>query len=208
MNNKEHSPSNDRLSHLRYRLALESMQPVTSGVVAGATTDEPQGEVLFTAHTPPNEGAVLRWLKMATDDVDRAGDRLLLDGVVLEHFTQNPQLLWMHGLTDEPVHTIGRIRTIVRTDHALYALAEYADPAISELARFVERLEAAGLLPANSVGFEPIECEANEYGGLDFIKWELVECSKVALPMNPYAINDSPATSEVSLEEAAAWIQT
>src|SRR5207248_977055 len=75
--------------------------------------------------------------------------------------------------------------------HALYALVEYASVDISPLAEQVYQMDLAGLLPANSIGFRPIEYEANEFGGHTFTKWELIECSKVELPMNPDAVDSS-----------------
>ncbi len=176
----------------------------------------PQDQLLFAASdfdTSPN--ARTKWLKMATSDIDRVGDSLNLSGIVVDNFILNPQLLWMHGLTQEPVHTIGRIRAIALTGDALYALAEYASAELSPLAGQIAQLESAGFLPANSIGFHPIEWEANDSGGLDFLKWELIECSKVELPMNPYAINDEgmneasgedDIAQEFDLQEATEWL--
>lgn len=131
-----------------------------------------------------------RWLKIATGDVDRAGDELVIEGVVTDNFERNPQFLWQHGMTEEPVHTIGRIVRLLQRNNALYALAEYASPSVSSLAAKIYDLDEAGLLPANSVGFQPIEWEPNAHGGVRFTKWELIEVSKVELPCNPYAIDD------------------
>jgi len=174
----------------------------------------PKDQLLFVAPdlaTDPDNDACTRWLKIATGDIDRAGDTLKLTGIVLDNFTLNPQLLWMHGLTAEAVHTIGRIRAIATTGDALYALAEYADAEISPLAAQIAQLELAGFLPANSIGFHPIEWEPNDAGGLDFLVWELVECSKVELPMNPFAINDGAldeqdTDAEWDLVSAAEWL--
>lgn len=132
----------------------------------------------------------MKWLKAATSDVDRSGDIITISGGELENFRRNPQYLWMHGKTIEPVHTIGRIVRIVRTQNVLYALAEYAPEASSALADKVHALDKAGLLPANSIGFHPIEWKPNEHGGITFLKWELLEISKVELPANANAVDE------------------
>ncbi len=132
----------------------------------------------------------MKWLKAATSDIDRTGDIITISGGELENFRRNPQYLWMHGKTIEPVHTIGRIVRIVRTQNVLFALAEYAPEGSSSLADKVASLDAAGLLPANSIGFHPIQWKPNEHGGITFLKWELLEISKVELPANAAAVDE------------------
>jgi hypothetical protein len=63
------------------------------------------------------------------------------------------------------------------------------------------------MLPANSIGFRPIEFEENDFGGFDFLQWELIECSKVELPMNPHAIDDG-APKALTVDEVDAWLQS
>jgi hypothetical protein len=149
-----------------------------------------------------------RWLKIATSDIDRAGDELMIEGVVTNNFERNPQFLWQHGMTDEPVHTIGRIVRLLQRGTALYALAEYAPREISELAGRIHDLDMAGLLPPNSVGFQPLEWGPNAHGGVRFTKWELIEVSKVELPCNPYAIDDEGHKSHLRMtpQEAASLL--
>src|ERR1041385_8688321 len=101
---------------------------------------------------------------------------MVMEGAQTENFLRNPQFLWMHGQTSEPIHTLGKILKLVKTPNALYALAEYAE--ISELAERIYQMDLEGYLPANSICFHPIEWEANEHGGFRFLKWELIEISK------------------------------
>lgn len=190
---------------------------------------------MTTPQPPPSplrsvEGGVpsprQRWLTIATDSVDRAGDILLLDGMDAKNFLKNPQFLWQHGASGETISTIGKVLNlrVVEADpgllsggvaghHVLLALIEYAAPEISPLAEHVFQMDVAGLLPANSIGFQPIEYEANEFGGYTFTKWELIECSKVELPMNPDAVDSGERITErgeqrssLSADEAAAWL--
>lgn len=132
----------------------------------------------------------MKWLKAATGDIDRSGDIITISGGELENFRRNPQYLWMHGKTIEPVHTIGRIVRIVRTQNVLFALAEYAPEGNSSLADKVYALDKVGLLPANSIGFHPIQWKPNEHGGITFLRWELIEISKVELPANANAVDE------------------
>jgi hypothetical protein len=132
----------------------------------------------------------MKWLKAATSDPDRAGDIMKIAGAELDNFRLNPQFLWQHGMTIEPVHTIGKIVRLVRTNNTLYALAEYAPEGSSALADKILTMDKAGYLPANSIGFHPLEWKPNDHGGITFLRWELIEISKVELPANPYAIDE------------------
>jgi len=157
-----------------------------------------------TQFTPESR---LRWLKVATSDPDRSGDEMVMGGAMTENFLRNPQFLWSHGQTSEPVHTLGKVLKLVQTPTALYALAEYATADVSELAEKIFQMDEAGYLPANSIGFRPIEWEPNEYGGFRFLEWELIEISKVELPCNPYAVDDgAPGTKSLSIREASELI--
>lgn len=145
--------------------------------------------LLAAAGEEPRQSERRKWLKAATSDVDRMGDILVIRGADLSNFTRNPQFLWQHGLTQEAVHTLGRIVKLVTTEDALFALAEYAEPGTSELVDKVCKMDEQGLLPANSIGFRPIEWEPNDQGGFTFRRWELVEISKVELPANAFAVD-------------------
>jgi HK97 family phage prohead protease len=149
----------------------------------------------------------MRWLKVATSDPDRAGDEMVIEGAMTDNFLRNPQFLWSHGQTSEPVHTLGKILKLVKTSGALYALAQYATSDVSELAEKIYQMDEAGYLPANSIGFRPIEWEPNEFGGYRFLEWELIEISKVELPCNPFAVDDgAPGSRQLSLSEAVNLI--
>jgi hypothetical protein len=145
---------------------------------------------------------------MATSDLDRSGDILRMSGIVTTNFLRNPQFLWQHGLSGALVNTIGTVRRIVTTPKALYVLAEYAAESVSPLAEQIYRMDLAGLLPANSIGFRPIEWDENDQGGRTFLSWELIECSKVELPMNPNAVDDGEPSLKraLTLNETSVWL--
>ena len=144
-----------------------------------------------------------RWLTLATQAVDRAGDILVIAGMNAENFLKNPQFLWQHGASGALLNTIGRVLELKQTKDTLFALVEYAPADISPLAEQVYQMDMAGMLPANSIGFSPIEYEANEFGGYTFTKWELIECSKVELPMNPDAVDGGKS---YTLDQATDWL--
>jgi len=203
-------PSFNDLLALEHRALQAPSQEELSELNSPTDANSKEADTNESANEIPKSERTL-WLKIATGDTDRAGDRLNLDGCQLENFLLNPQLLWMHGLSSQPVHTIGRILRIVKQNNALYALAEYAAAEMSPFADQVYQLDVSGFLPANSIGFHPIEWEENESGGIDFLKWELIECSKVELPMNPFAINDEfrepeKALLSATLVEAVEWL--
>ncbi len=173
-------------------------------------------QILSAPGTAGTEGTQLasgprqRWLTIATSSVDRAGDILVLEGMDAEHFLSNPQFLWQHGASGETISTIGKVLDLrvvggvpAAPAQSLLALVEYATPDISPLAEQVFQMDLAGLLPANSIGFRPIEYEANEFGGYTFTQWELIECSKVELPMNPEAVDSGKS---YSVEQATDWL--
>jgi hypothetical protein len=161
-----------------------------------------------------------RWLTIATSAVDRAGDILILEGMDATNFLKNPQFLWQHGASGETISTIGKVLDL-RVGRAsspdtpsangtgraggtdLRALVEYASPEVSPLAEKVYQMDSAGLLPANSIGFRPIEYEANDFGGYTFTQWELIECSKVELPMNPDAVDGNKS---LTTEDTIDWL--
>jgi|GEM_PF-2519928 len=188
------------------------MQPILHKQLIDPSPFTTLGGPEATAAAAPAIGGEVRqrWLKMATGDVDRAGDILVLGGMDAANFLKNPQFLWQHGASGSLVNTIGRVLELQTSGNALYARVEYADALLSPLAEQIYRLDVAGILPANSIGFRPLEYEANDAGGFTFTRWELIECSKVELPMNPEAVDSVGRASSpdpfLALEEAADWL--
>jgi hypothetical protein len=185
------------------------------------TTETILHKTLTSNESPPNDNpnpnssfqipnsseARQRWLKMATESVDRAGDVLVMDGMDATNFQSNPQFLWQHGSSGALINTIGKVLDLQIANGALFALVEYDT---SDLAEQIFELDTKGLLPANSIGFRPLEWHANDFGGNTFTKWELIECSKVELPMNPEAVDSGERRVEseiiVSAYDAAEWL--
>ena len=139
----------------------------------------------------PTNGDRQKWLTMSTETPDRSGDVMVLAGMDSKAFMQNPQFIWQHSQSGAEVSTIGKILQLQVIGGQLLALAEFAPADISPIAETIFQLSVAGYLPANSIGFRPLEWENNDTGGCTYTKWELVECSKVEIPMNPEAIDKS-----------------
>ncbi len=165
-----------------------------------------------TRHSPadgiPSEGAPLT-VVASTDDADRHGDTVALDGWQLDNYRRNPVLLWAHDYGRPP---IGRASEVWRDGHALVARMEFAP---TRFAQEVEGLYRQGYQRAVSVGFRPVRFEERRdlrtgaLLGIRFLEQELLEISAVPVPANGAALlqtngsahadPSSPAASLVSL---------
>ena len=165
-----------------------------------------------TRHSPadgiPSEGAPLT-VVASTDDADRHGDTVALDGWQLDNYRRNPVLLWAHDYGQPP---IGRASEVWRDGHALVARMEFAP---TRFAQEVEGLYRQGYQRAVSVGFRPVRFEERRDPrtgallGIRFLEQELLEISAVPVPANGAALlqtngsahadPSSPTASLVSL---------
>lgn len=165
-----------------------------------------------TRHSPadgiPSEGAPLT-VVASTDDADRHGDTVALDGWQLDNYRRNPVLLWAHDYGRPP---IGRASEVWRDGHALVARMEFAP---TRFAQEVEGLYRQGYQRGVSVGFRPVRFEERRdlrtgaLLGIRFLEQELLEISAVPVPANGAALlqtngsahadPSSPAASLVSL---------
>jgi HK97 family phage prohead protease len=114
---------------------------------------------------------------------DRVGDIMVPEGCVLDGYKANPIVLANHD-ADKP---IGSGRVMIKSDR-VEALITFAPPKISKIADEFCALTKAGILNAVSVGFEPIEAEPLQGGGVRYKVWELLELSVVSVPANPLAV--------------------
>jgi HK97 family phage prohead protease len=118
---------------------------------------------------------------------DRYGDIILSDGWELGNFKRNPVALFSH----DSRFVIGKWKNIKVSDGALRGTLELAPAGTSPRINEIRKLVDAGILKAVSVGFTPIEFEErkddDEFGRV-YTKQELVECSLVAVPANPNAL--------------------
>ena len=120
---------------------------------------------------------------VTTADRDRDNDRLQPEGVDLAGFKKNPVLLWGHDYSQIP---IGKIEHIdVEPGRGIRARWRWLEG--DDQASRVRNAWRQGIISAASVGFRPKQTEPNEFGGRDYLAWELLEVSLVAVPANPFA---------------------
>ena len=127
---------------------------------------------------------------MSDGSIDRMGDVIEPKGWVLDHFKAHPIALLNH----DKDQIIGTWRDVRIEGKQFVGRLELAEEGTSSLVDNVRKLVAQNILRAVSVGFKPIEQkplndEADKYfGPFKFIKQELLECSLVAVPANPNAL--------------------
>ena len=67
-------------------------------------------------------------------------------------------------------------------------LKGYIKISSTNLGKMIKQLLADGVPLASSVGFRVLEGEPNKYGGYEFKKVDMFECSVVSTPANPQAL--------------------
>ena len=125
-----------------------------------------------------------------TISVDRDKDRVLPIGAQIGDYMKNPVVQWGHNYSD-PWSTIGRTNSLdigskeIVADFTLRPAANENDPQ-----NVVRLLWSGGWVNAASVGFVSSreDMEENEYGGFDFLQWQLLEWSLVPIPANQDAL--------------------
>lgn len=118
---------------------------------------------------------------------DRYDDSIVAEGWDLRNFVRNPIALFNHN-PDQP---IGKWEKLLVKDGALRGHLQIAPKGTSARIDEIRALIDAGILRAVSVGFRPIESEPiaeSKYGGMRYLKSELVETSLVSVPANPNAL--------------------
>jgi len=149
---------------------------------------------------------------ISTDSPDRSRDRVMPGGADLTAFMKNPVVLFGHDYHSIPVGTATSIQT---TEHGLTATWKWltGDP-------FADRVKNAwdqGVLRAASIGFKPTKDTFDEERrGFDYLEWELLEFSIVAVPANAEAVRTmkelglpiDPAVEELAeVKETVAYLE-
>ena len=128
---------------------------------------------------------------VSTDEVDRHGDTISVEGWRLAAYMRNPVFLWAHNYTRP---AIGRAVDLWKEDHRLMAMMEFAP---TEFAREVATLYQAGYQKGVSVGFRPLQYDVRwdrqtgEALGVHFVEQELLEISAAPVPANQSALRKS-----------------
>jgi len=120
---------------------------------------------------------------VSTDDIDRHGEIVNIDGIDLKNYQNNPVVMWAHDYSLPPIgKTTSLTKEKIGKKTVLKAVMEFAT-GISDLAREVYNLYKEGFMSAFSIGFIPLDMEGNIY-----TESELLEYSAVPIPANPNAL--------------------
>ncbi len=128
---------------------------------------------------------------ISTGTPDRSGDRVFPEGGDFTNYRKNPVVMWLHdykGTTPSAGIPIGKNTSIKVVDKKI----EVSEPIFLDGDAFAERVKNAwdkDFIRTVSIGFAPLEDPTpNDFGGMDYKKWELLEWSIVPIPMNAEAI--------------------
>jgi HK97 family phage prohead protease len=119
------------------------------------------------------------WFKVlaTTDDVDRDGEVIAVDGWEFDNYDKNPVVLWAHDFSLMP---IAKVTKRTKTDNGYLMEGPFAP---SERGQEARRNYDAGFLNTVSVGFIPKQRQGNV-----ITKSELLELSFVPVPANANAV--------------------
>lgn len=126
---------------------------------------------------------------ISTQDADRDGDVVMVNGWQLDNYRTNPIVLWAHQARNPP---IAKSLSEIVDSGVLKSTAEFARREVFAFADTIFQLYGGGFLNAVSVGFDPLRWEWVDTDerplGIDFIEQELLEYSAVPIPANPNAL--------------------
>ena len=120
---------------------------------------------------------------VSTNDIDRSGEVVDIEGIDIKNYEKNPVVMWAHDYSKPPLaKTLSLTKEKIGKKMVMKTVMEFAT-SISDLAREVYNLYKGGFMNAFSIGFIPLEMEGNTY-----TKSELLEYSAVPIPANPNAL--------------------
>lgn len=135
-----------------------------------------------------------------TDDVDRDGESIALDGWDFANYEKNPVILWAHDFNLMP---IGKATKITKEGNGYVVEGTFAP---SERGQEARKNYDAGYLNTVSVGFIPREKKGNV-----ITKSELLEISFVPVPANANAVAvraiEEMSTKMAKAEEGKGIVQ-
>lgn len=159
----------------------DALKKLTSDVEAELRTwlQEPDTRAAIAeARNAPEDQSGTFEVVITTENVDRYQEVIKLDGWELEHYRNNPVVLWGHDHHQLPIGVATSVEII---DGKMIAKGKFAP---HEFAQTIRQLYDMGMMRATSVGFIEKEREGNL-----ITKAELLEFSFVSVPANPYALS-------------------
>lgn len=150
---------------------------------------------LAAAQSTPVDGkSRTRTFCFSDGAVDRAGDKINVDGWKTADFMNNPVALWAHDSWSPPV---GKASNVGPRGGRFMGDIEFAPPETYDFADTVFRLVEGGYVNAVSVGFRPVKwsfsAEKDRPFGIDFEEQELLEISLCPVPCNAGALIEARA---------------
>ena len=141
---------------------------------------------------------------ITTGSADRDRDRVSPAGAILDNYLKNPVVMWGHSYSN-PADVIGRATGLEISGEGIIADFELR-PAANDFdpQNVVRLLWDGGWVRTASIGFQPIDAQPNDLGGLDYSKWELLEFSLVPIPANQDALRLAAKGLDMGSEEETA----
>ena len=138
---------------------------------------------------------------------DRAGDVVDPAGAEIANYMKNPVVLANHDYSIENV--IGKAVGIEVQEDAIYARTKFLETPLAQTAFNLAKEGIGGW----SIGFRPIEHEAmkdgkGQFKGFKHDRWELLEYSSVAIPMNQDVVNNAIHRGLMTEEQVPAFFVT
>lgn len=134
-------------------------------------------------------------LVAATEDRDRAGDIIRIEGMSVDEFLKNPVVLAGHGMFGD-VPVVGKAVSLTKEQGKLLCTVEFLPPGVSELADKVFNIVTFLGKAAASVGIIVKEFAPLPDRGIEITKSELLEISVVPVPANPNAVASLKAAGD------------
>ncbi len=150
-----------------------------------------KGLLLYGQRKAVNDDGSVRF-RFTERKIDRYGDVVIPDGVMLDNYKNNPIALWSHGY--EGKMPIGKtdMNSMEITKDYIEANIIFDESSGDEFSKIVANKVRSGFLNACSVGFRGVtvseEPEIEGQTGYTFLKWELFEISVCAIPALPSAL--------------------
>jgi HK97 family phage prohead protease len=121
-----------------------------------------------------------------SEDIDRHGETIRIDGWDIENYLKNPIILFGHSY-DELEDVVGRATDIRFDGTKMIIKGIFASAEANPKAQQLRKLYDEGIIKTVSVGFIPLE--RDQYNASVITKAELLELSFVPVPANPEALD-------------------
>lgn len=160
---------------------LKKLSTEIAAEISAIVKAQPMQDFITKTKAASDDDAGTFEVVISTNNVDRQGESVDQNGWDLEHYKNNPVVLFGHDYYSLPVGVCDSIELV---EGKLIAKGRFAPMDANPFAQQVRKLYDLKIMRATSVGF--IVKEAN---GPLITKAELLEFSFVPVPANPYALS-------------------